>query len=144
MSKQEIAIDLFRQGYNCAQAVLLAFCEDFGLSRQVAAKVALPFGGGMGQMRETCGALTGAFMVLGLVDKAPVPPSSLEKAACYEKVRAFAEVFRRENGAILCRELLALNQNGERKKTCALLVGKTAELLEEFLQPLLQESETGK
>ena len=140
MSKQEIAMDLFRQGYNCAQSVLLAFCEDFGLSRQMATKISLPFGGGMGQMRETCGALTGSFMVLGLLDKAPAPPTPQEKAVCYEKVRAFAEEFRRENGSILCRELLALSQTEERKKNCALLVGETAKLLEECLQHLSQKS----
>lgn len=134
MSKREIAMEIHNQGYNCAQSVLLAFCEDFGVSKDLASTLSLPFGGGMGQMRETCGALTGAFMVLGLASNKKEAPSPQEKALCYEEVRSLAEAFRTENGSMLCRELLALAQANQEKKNCHELVGYTAELLEKFLR----------
>lgn len=133
MSKRDIAMAIHSQGYNCAQSVLLAFCEDFGLSKNLATTLSLPFGGGMGQMRETCGALTGAFMVLGLASAKNKAPTPEEKASCYEKVRTLAEAFQTENGSMLCRELLALAQANKEKKNCHELVGYTAELLEKFL-----------
>ncbi|MBQ4518557.1 MAG: C_GCAxxG_C_C family protein [Clostridia bacterium] len=132
MSKRELAMEIHSKGYNCAQSVLLAFCEDFGLSREAAAKMSLPFGSGMGQMRETCGALTGAFMVLGLASAKNEAPTPQEKALCYEEVRSLAEAFQSENGSVLCRELLALAQENKEKKNCHELVGYTAELLEKF------------
>ena len=134
MSKREIAMAIHAQGYNCAQSVLLAFCEDFGVSKDLAATLALPFGGGMGQMRETCGALTGAFMVLGLANNQKEAPTPQEKALCYEKVRTLAEAFQTENGSMLCRDLLALAQTNSEKKNCRELVGYAAALLEEFLK----------
>ena len=66
MSKGDIAKQNFMNGYNCSQAVLLAFCEDFGLEKETALKISEPFGGGMGRMREVCGTVTGMFMVIGL------------------------------------------------------------------------------
>ena len=134
MTKKETAIRYFCEGYNCAQSVLLAFCEDYGLTKAQAACLSLPFGGGMGQMRETCGALTGAFMVLGLAEKAPRPPSAADKCACYQKVRLLADAFVAENGSMLCRELLQLAQSGaKKKKSCPDLVGYVAEALESYL-----------
>ncbi len=137
MSKRDIAMAIHAQGYNCAQSVLLAFCEDYGLSKEIAASLSLPFGGGMGQMRETCGALTGAFMVLGLASAINEAPTPQEKATCYEKVRSLAEAFQTENGSMLCRELIALAQMSNEKKNCHELVGYTASLLEEFLSSAL-------
>ncbi len=133
MDKREAALLLHKQGYNCAQSVFLAFCEDFGLSKETAASLSLPFGGGMGQMRETCGALTGAFMVLGLASAINEAPTPQEKATCYEKVRSLAEAFQAEHGSMLCRELLALAQANNEKKNCHELVGYTAALLEKIL-----------
>jgi len=133
MSKKELAMELFDAGYNCAQAVLLAFSDDLDLSPTQAAKIALPFGGGMGQLREVCGALSGAFMVLGLRDSASAPPVSAEKAECYTKVREMAETFRLANGSILCRELLAQSRK-DKPKNCRELVGNTAEQLDHFIQ----------
>ena len=133
MSKRELAMAIHGEGYNCAQSVLLAFCEDFGLSKEDAAKISLPFGSGMGQMRETCGALTGAFMVLGLAESQFENITPQIKADCYAKVRLLAEEFQKENGSMLCRDLLAFAQANNKKKNCRELVGYTAELLENFL-----------
>lgn len=66
MTKGEIAKNNFMQGYNCAQAVLLAFCDDLGFDEQTALMLASPFGGGIGRMREVCGTVTGMYMALGL------------------------------------------------------------------------------
>ncbi|MGN1060073.1 MAG: C-GCAxxG-C-C family protein [Clostridia bacterium] len=139
MSKRETAMELFSEGYNCAQSVLLAFCSELGLDRATAAKLALSFGGGMGQMRETCGALTGAFMVLGLLDPSNTPPTPAEKTACYQKVRKLADDFRTANGSTLCRELLALAKENAKSKNCRELVGATAEQIEKFLQRQSEE-----
>ncbi|MBR5236159.1 MAG: C_GCAxxG_C_C family protein [Clostridia bacterium] len=133
MNKREKAMAFHSQGYNCAQSVFLAFCDDLSISAVDAARLSLPFGGGMGQMRETCGALTGAFMVLGMTDAAGTPPTHVEKAACYARVRLFAEKFHAQNGSMLCRELLAKAQADGRAKNCHELVGSTAEELEKFL-----------
>ena len=134
MNKAEKAKMFFSQGYNCSQSILLAFCEDLGLDYEAAAKVALSFGGGMGQMRETCGALTGAFMVLGLANSTAGAPSTVEKDVHYQAVRALAETFRNENGSLSCRELIAKAQSGEqKKKRCSELVSETATILEKFL-----------
>ena len=133
MNKREKAMAFHSQGYNCAQSVFLAFCDGLSVSAVDAARLSLPFGGGMGQMRETCGALTGAFMVLGLTDAAGIPPTPAEKAACYARIRLFAEMFQAQNGATLCRDLLAKAQTEGRAKNCHELVGNTAEALEKFL-----------
>ncbi len=134
MSKKEIAQNLFTSGYNCAQAVLLAFAEDFGLDQKTAANMAFAFGGGMAQMRETCGVLTGAFMVLGLSESLSSAPTPADKSVFYQKVRALAENFTEENGSMLCRELLAAAKSGERgKKSCKDLVGDMADYLESLL-----------
>jgi len=128
MTKSEKARQFHKEGYNCAQAVYMAFCEDYGVSLDLGAKQAISFGGGMGGMRETCGALSGAFMVLGLVSNAKQPPSPQEKQAHYEAVREFAQYFQDENGSMICRELLA-----SEKKPCGDLVMLTASMLENFL-----------
>jgi len=128
MNRSKTARELHRSGYNCAQSVFMAFCESYGVSLEKAAEISLSFAGGMGGMRETCGALTGAFMVLGLAFPTQTPPTPAEKKAHYDMVCNFSERFRSENGTLLCRELLA---NG--KKPCGELVENTAELLEVFL-----------
>lgn len=130
MTKAKTAKSLFAQGYNCSQSVLLAFCEELGLDGKTAAKMALSFGGGMGGMRETCGALTGAFMALGLARGTGESPAPAEKATHYHAVSQLAEMFRTKNGSTLCRELLA--RGG--KKICSELVASTAEILERTLQ----------
>ncbi|MEA4913178.1 MAG: C-GCAxxG-C-C family protein [Christensenella sp.] len=96
----------FEQGYNCAQAVLLAFCDETGLSHEQAAKLASTFGGGMGRMREVCGAVSAMFMVEGLLEGYSDPKAKEEKSELYARVRALADRFREKNHSIICRELL--------------------------------------
>ncbi|MBE7034805.1 MAG: C_GCAxxG_C_C family protein [Ruminococcaceae bacterium] len=134
MTKREQAIHYHEQGYNCAQSVLLAFCDELGLSPEAAAQLSLPFGSGMSGLRDTCGALTGAFMVIGLAAKSATPPSPAEKAAVYQKAKAFAQQFQTANGSMACRDLLAMAAQSKTAKDCPALVADTAEQLEAFLQ----------
>lgn len=104
--KAQLAEQNFEEGYNCAQAVLLAFCEETGLSREQAALLASTFGGGMGRMREVCGAVSAMFMVEGLVCGYSDPKAKEEKSVAYARVRNLADRFREKNHSIICRDLL--------------------------------------
>lgn len=106
MTKGELALQNFESGCNCAQAVFLAFAEDAGLARGTAAKLAGPFGGGIGRLREVCGAISGMCMAAGLLLGSEDTADGDAKAAVYDMTRGLVERFREENGAILCRELL--------------------------------------
>ncbi len=99
----------FFRGCNCAQAVLLAFSDVTGLDDAVAMRLASSFGGGMGRLREVCGAVSAPLMILGLTHgyDAYSPNEQEDKAAHYARVQAFAQRFREVHGTIICRELLA-------------------------------------
>ena len=101
-----IAENYFREGYNCAQSVLMAFSDVTGLEDETAARLASSFGGGFGRMREICGAVSGAGMVLGIVKGYADPTNHEAKKAHYALVQEFARRFREKNGSIICRELL--------------------------------------
>ena len=92
---------------NCAQAVLSTYCEKFGLERSLALKLAQGFGGGMGRMGATCGAVTGAYMVIGLAQKMwdENPRQSLDRT--YELVREFNQRFKALHGSVICKELIS-------------------------------------
>lgn len=100
------AEELFKDGYNCAQAVLGAFAEELGLPLETAMKLSSSFGGGMGRMREVCGACSGMFMAAGLLYGYATPETGTPKAELYEHIRVLADRFREENGSIICRDLL--------------------------------------
>ena len=136
---------LFREGYNCAQAVLIAFGDMTGLDQDTAAKLALSFGGGLSRMREVCGAVSGAAMVLGLVKGTGDPTDREAKTSHYHLVQEFARRFREQNGSIICRELLqgvdtvqgndpeARSAGYYQKRPCPLLVRDAAGILDEML-----------
>ena len=111
MTKGEIAKNNFMQGYNCAQAVLLAFCDDLGFDEQTALMLASPFGGGIGRMREVCGAMCGAAMVAGMVYGDDTGENREAKSYTYKKVQEIAAEFKKTNPSIICRELLGLSKN---------------------------------
>lgn len=108
IQKGEEAKRLFLSGYNCAQAVFLAFSGDLGLDQTTALKISSCFGGGMGRLREVCGAVSAMFMVLGLKYASSDPTDRTAKAALYARVQELARRFKEENGSIICRELLSL------------------------------------
>ena len=98
------AVELFMEGKNCSQAVFVAFATDLGLTEEMALAVSVGLGGGVGRMREVCGAVSGAAMVVGL--KNP----QYDKGEAYEKVRLIADEFQKTNHSIICKELLGLSQ----------------------------------
>lgn len=104
------ARELFLGGYNCAQAVFMTYRDVAAMSEEAAATVAAPFGGGMGRLREVCGAVSGMTMVAGFLAPNSQPNDNENKKKLYAMVQALAEEFRLENGSIVCRELLGLTQ----------------------------------
>ena len=107
MDHAQKAQELFCAGYNCAQAVAGAFSEEMGLPQETVMKMASGFGGGMGGMRETCGAVTGMFMAIDMIFGHALPASNEEKTAHYARIRAAADAFREEEDTLICRDLLA-------------------------------------
>jgi C_GCAxxG_C_C family probable redox protein len=103
---QEHARDYFKQGFNCAQAVCVTYAEHFGLDHETALRVAAGFGGGMGRLAGTCGAVSGAFMVLGLKHGAVHADDKASKENAYAQVREFAQQFTERHASLLCKELL--------------------------------------
>ena len=145
-AKAKKAMELFQEGYNCAQAVLGAFAQDMNMDFQQAMMLSSSFGGGMGRMREVCGAVSAMFMVAGLDKGYSDPKASTEKARHYDYIQQLAAKFKAENGSIICRDLLGLTQPGPdspvpeprteayyKKRPCQLLVGQCAAILEQEL-----------
>ena len=102
----KIACENFMKGYNCAQAVACAFCEEMGLDEAQVAKLSSSFGGGMGKLREVCGSVSGALLALGALKGYSDPQADAEKSAHYARVQDFATKFKAEHDTIICRELL--------------------------------------
>ena len=98
----------FRAGYNCAQSVVLAYRDIMPLDAETAAALSSAFGGGMGRMREVCGAVSGMAFVAGMISPATDPTNMAARKANYALIQKFADEFRAENGSIVCRELLGL------------------------------------
>ncbi len=148
MDHQSAAMELFREGYNCAQSVLIAFSDVTGLDRELAGKLASSFGGGLGRMREVCGAVSGAAMVLGIVGGYFDPTDLEAKKAHYHLIQEFARRFKEQNGSIVCRELLSgvSVQEGPdpeartdayyKKRPCAELVGTAAQITDDLLKTM--------
>ena len=100
------AAELFLKGYNCSQAVVLAYGDVTGLDPELAARLASSFGGGMGRLREVCGAVSGMFLVAGYLYGYTDPDAPAEKKAHYQRIQELAAGFRAQAGSIVCRELL--------------------------------------
>lgn len=102
---------LFKEGgYNCCQAVVLAYCDLFGMDEKTAASLSSGFGGGMGRMREVCGSVSGMVMLSGMLSPADNPSDKAGRTANYALVQEVAGEFRNINGSIICRELLGLDK----------------------------------
>ena len=122
----ERARNYFLEGYNCAQAVVMAFDDIMAMDVVTLARLAAPFGGGMGRMREVCGTVSGMTMVAGAIEPSVAPKNMSQRQANYALVQAFAERFRNENGDIVWRRLLGLEPMVERAET-AMPSERTAE-----------------
>ena len=143
MNHVEKARDLFLSGCSCSQAVFCAFAKDFGMDETTALRLASSFGGGMGGMRETCGAVSGMLMVAGMKWGYSDVGNLDIKTAHYARTRALIEGFKQEHGTIVCRELLAhlneLKTNPSartaeyyKQRPCALFVETAARLLDQM------------
>ena len=140
-----LARKLFTDGYNCAQAVFIAYRDVAGFDEKQAAIMAAPFGGGMGRLREVCGAVSGMTMCAGYIAPNAKPNDMESKKRCYATVQLLAEKFREECGSIVCRELLGLSQQKDaptpsertaeyyRKRPCVEYVAIAARIIGEFL-----------
>jgi len=106
MNEVEDAVSCFKDGFMCSQAVLTAYAGQFGMDRKTALKVSAAFGGGIGRMGEICGAVTGAFMVIGLKYGRIVVQDTKSHEKTNRLVREFVDKFKFVNGSIVCRELL--------------------------------------
>ena len=136
----ERAVSCFKEGFSCSQAILSTYGEELGIDKATALKISAPFGGGMARMGETCGAVTGAFMVIGLRHAV----SKEEKEKLYCLINKFVERFKSKNASIVCKELLgydigtaegkkAVKEKGLIDTLCPKLVRDAAEILEEIL-----------
>lgn len=144
MTRGELAKNYFLGGFNCTQAVLMAFKDDLSVSEETLKAVGLPLGGGMGRLRQTCGAVSGAVICLGLL----FPEKS--KSEIYALVQEFARRFTERNGSINCGELLTgagvkadTSPNAEprtqeyyKKRPCPSLIADAADILEGMLEEL--------
>lgn len=140
MNKVKKAEQLFKEGYACSQAVLLAFSEDLGIDEDTAKKISSTFGGGMGRLRKTCGALTGAFMALGLKYGNSCPKDMDSKLNSYNKVQELAKLFEEKYDTTDCITILKnhatkkqVNKREHHRKICDQVVSDTAILLNDMI-----------
>lgn len=106
----EKAVELFKSGYNCSQSVVAAFADMYGFTEEQAFHISASFGGGIGRMRQTCGAACGLFQLAGLEKCAVEGSDRAGKAANYALVQELAAEFKRRNGSMICAELLGLKK----------------------------------
>lgn len=104
------AKEYFNQGYNCAQSVALAYADIAALDKEMVATITASFGGGLGRLREVCGAVSGMAFVASFISPCPTADNAEAKKANYALVQEFAELFRQKNGNIVCRSLLGLDR----------------------------------
>ncbi len=146
-TKGDMAKQYFLEGYNCSQAVLLAFAEDLGIEKKTAVMISSGFGGGIGRMREVCGAVSGMVMAAGLKYGSDNPKNFEAKKELYKKIQKLAEEFRKDNGSIICKDLLGLSEKEKitstpekrtaeyyKKRPCPELVKFAADLVDKFIK----------
>lgn len=146
MTHEEKAKKLFKEGYNCSQSVFVAFCEDMNLEEGLALKLSSSFGGGMGRLREVCGAVSGMFMVAGVLYGYDDPKDYDIKTQHYKRIQKLAHEFQQYNKSIVCRDLLGIegiNNNPVpekrteeyyKKRPCIELVGDAARIFEKYMK----------
>ena len=149
MTRKEKAMQSFLDGYNCSQCMILAF-EDVikthsDIDVEMALKIASPFGGGMGRLREVCGSVSGMFMILGYILGYSEPGDYEGKKVLYEHIQELAKRYEAANGSIICRELLGLNVKRQeatpekrteeyyKNRPCTEKIGSAAEILEAYI-----------
>ena len=138
---------MYKEGFVCSQALLSTYGEQFGLDREIALRVAAAFGGGMSRMGETCGAVTGAFMLIGLKHGNVKPKDKKARQKTYEVAREFVSRFESRYGSVRCKDLLGCdistsegyNLAKEKKlfeNVCPQYVEDAAKIIEQILEPI--------
>ena len=143
MNHVEKASRMFYDGYNCAQAVAVAFCDVTGLDEKTTAKMISPFGGGMGRLREVCGAVSGMLFVLGCLYGYDESTDDEAKRQTYQQVQELAKAFQAQNGSIICREILKnpptdpnpfpRTEEYYATRPCVRMVATAAKLMDDFI-----------
>ncbi len=145
LSRATLAKKYFLEGYNCTQAVVLAFADLFEIDQNALLSIASSFGGGMGRLREVCGTVSGMFIVMGLISGYCTPETGKVKADHYAHIQNLARCFEAQNGSIVCRELLKLDNKRDlpipeartaeyyKKRPCPELVKNAAQILDTYL-----------
>lgn len=110
------AVELFKEGYSCSQSVAGAYSCYYNADKEIILRIAASFGAGIGRMRETCGAACGMFILAGLECGSTDPKDTAAKGANYQVVQDLAAEFKKENGSLICAELLGLRQMKEEAK----------------------------
>lgn len=140
------AMSLFKKGYNCSQSVFLAFADRFDMDEKTAARLASSFGGGLGRLREVCGAVSGMAMVAGILYGYDSPTDYQAKTEHYSRIQELAHAFSEKNGSYVCRELLGTDKKNDspipekrteeyyKKRPCAELVGMAAAIMENYIK----------
>ncbi len=144
--RRDSAMEIFRRGYNCCQAVLLAFEDITGLDSDSLVKIGSGLGGGVARMRDVCGTVSGMAIVCGFICPSDDPQDQSKRKACYSLVQRLAGEFRDLNGSVVCRELLGLEGVGwqkpepsargaqfYKKRPCEQLVGDSAAIIAAYL-----------
>ncbi len=136
----------FLKGYNCSQAVFLAFSDLYEMDEKAAARLRSSFGGGMGRLREVCGAVSGMFLAAGMLYGYDKPGDAQGKKEHYARIQQLAKAYEAENGSIVCRELLGLAQKRDepvpekrteeyyKKRPCKKLVRMAAAIMEQYIK----------
>lgn len=142
MNYSDKAVENFKQGYNCAQSVFLAFAQEFGFDNETALKLSSSFGAGMGRLREVCGAVSSMFAIAGLKHGYTSPDDDEIKAKHYELIQKLAEKFKTQHDSIICRDLLGLPEGADspipskrteeyyQERPCELFIRTAAEIIE--------------
>lgn len=137
--------EFFLKGYNCAQSVFCAFSDELGIDFETALKLSSSFGGGMGRLREVCGAVSAMFLIVGLKYGYTEPNNDEIKESHYERIQNLAKEFEKTNGSIICRELLNLdlkydiptpekrNEQYYKDRPCLKLVESACEILYNYI-----------
>lgn len=144
------SVELFKSGFNCSQSVVCAFAHLYGFTEEQALRMSASFGGGIGRMRQTCGAACGMFLLAGLETGCTDPTDREGKASNYALVQRLAEEFRQANGALVCADLLGLSRTADTpptpeartaqyyaKRPCSQIVEEAARIWANYLKKQL-------
>ncbi|MBQ6407800.1 MAG: C_GCAxxG_C_C family protein [Butyrivibrio sp.] len=146
MTRREMAMANFYEGYNCSQSIVLAFADLIPIEKSTLLRMASSFGGGMGRLREVCGSVTGMFMIAGILYGYDGPETGQVKADHYARIQELARRFEETHGSIVCREMLGLSvrhdvpvpeartQEYYKKRPCPEIIGDAADLLEQYIK----------